>query len=97
MIPRFPWIRFSAFVTVIRHRVPVAPNGCPIETAPPWILNRSSGILRAICTATDAAANASLCSNISMSKISKLFRVNNISTAEIGADITRFGSTPDVT
>ena len=70
-IPFLPPVLFNALIVVIRHRVPVEPRGCPNATAPPWTLNRSSGTFKTICTATDAAAKASLCSKISISIISK--------------------------
>ena len=41
---RLPPSRMSLLATVVTSRAPVAPNGWPIESDPPWTLNLS------ICT-----------------------------------------------
>ncbi len=77
------------------RRVPEAPIGWPMATAPPSTLKRSSGTWKAFWTAHDAEAKASLCSKRSTSLADKPVLAKRFLTETMGASMTHSGFVPE--
>src|SRR5215207_8777440 len=87
------WRSISCRILVV-STAPVAPIGCPIETAPPMGLSFSSGISSSLCTARATEEYASFSSTTSMSSIESPAFLSAWRVAGIGPRPIYAGSTP---